>query len=81
MNDDIKANDDLKLKVRKFRETLRNRDIEIIELIKDANRKKEIFEKMKAMLQQTKFKEQLYSLDIGVREAKIEILQKGNNQV
>lgn len=81
MNDDIKANDDLKLKLRKFRETLRNRDIEIIELIKDANRKKEIFEKMKAMLQQTKFKEQLYSLDIGVREAKIEILQKGNNQV
>ena len=50
MKEDIKANEDLKLKVRKFRETLRSRDIEIVELIRDANRKKEIFEKMRAML-------------------------------
>lgn len=71
VKEELQKSESQQLRIKQLREKLSSRDQEIIELIKDSNRKKDIMEEMKKLLQNTQYREQLNQLDIGVRETKI----------
>ena len=73
--------DDNTLKLKLLRAKLRERDIEIIELIKDSNRKKEALDQIKSLLHETQFRDKVKQLDLGILEEHLQVIQSGQTDI